>query len=66
MPFLVLMITRALQDLRERLRLPWGFLAAYLIVVALLFAMFYPVLSGLPVNVVYKDTLLRWLPSWTF
>lgn len=58
------MITRALQDLRERLRLPCGFLAAYFVFVVLLFAMFYPGLSGVPVNVAYKDTPLLWLPSW--
>ena len=65
-PFLVLMITRVMQDLRERLRLPWVFLVAYLTIVALLFGMFYPVLSGLPVDASYKDAMLRWLPSWTF
>ena len=65
-PFTVLMITRAVQDLRERLRLPWFVLAGYLIAVALLFGMFYPVLSGLPVDRQYIDTRLRWLPSWTF
>jgi Gpi18-like mannosyltransferase/4-amino-4-deoxy-L-arabinose transferase-like glycosyltransferase len=65
-PFMVLMITRTIRDLCERLRLPWFALGGYLTVVALLFAIFYPVLSGIPVPVDYKDSFLRWLPTWTY
>ncbi|WP_438317675.1 glycosyltransferase family 39 protein [Candidatus Caldatribacterium sp. SIUC1] len=31
-----------------------------------LFALFYPILSGLPVSRAYVARFLRWFPSWTF
>jgi dolichyl-phosphate-mannose-protein mannosyltransferase len=37
---------------------------AYTAIVLILFAMFYPVLSGHPCSVQYADTWLKWFKSW--
>jgi dolichyl-phosphate-mannose--protein O-mannosyl transferase len=41
------------------------FVLSYLILTALLFFFFYPVISGFPVSYEYKEQL-RWLSGWTF
>ena len=38
---------------------------AYLGLVVLLFALFYPVISGAPASIEYVRAL-EWLPGWTF
>jgi dolichyl-phosphate-mannose--protein O-mannosyl transferase len=38
----------------------------YVALAAMLFIMFYPVLSGMQVSKGYVDTVLRWFPSWVF
>jgi dolichyl-phosphate-mannose--protein O-mannosyl transferase len=35
-------------------------------VAALLFVLFYPVLSGMVVDKEYVTDVLRWFPSWVF
>jgi dolichyl-phosphate-mannose--protein O-mannosyl transferase len=40
-------------------------IAGVLIVTAVLFCLFYPVISGYPVVVEYKESL-RWLDGWIF
>ncbi|MBN1761709.1 MAG: glycosyltransferase family 39 protein [Methanomicrobia archaeon] len=42
-----------------------GFVIAFLILVAVLFFLFYPVISGYPVAYEYKESL-RWLSGWVF
>ncbi len=69
-PFFVLAVTLALQDVLGSPRAPafrrWlglGAVSLYLAVVALTFAFFYPVLSGQPLP--YAEWLQRmWFPSW--
>ena len=66
-PFLALFLTFALRELfgkapGKRRFAPLGVAAAAVI----LFALFYPVLSGLAVPSGYVNTFLRWLPSWQF
>lgn len=61
-PFIVLMITYFFKNYAARLNVKLVF--AYLIVVLILFVMFYPVLTGIPVAKVYVDIFLKWLPSW--
>ncbi|MNI93732.1 hypothetical protein D3C73_1517290 [compost metagenome] len=39
---------------------------AYVAVAALLFVLFYPVLSGMVVDRAYVTDVLRWFPSWVF
>jgi len=41
-------------------------LHAYLTAVAVCFALFYPVLSGLTVSRSYAEHVLKWLPGWQF
>ncbi len=64
-PFLIAAAAMMLMELerkKPRLRwLKWALLAA----AAVLFGMFYPVLSGMTIPIEY-GRLLRWLPSWTF
>ena len=65
-PFIILMICHYI-DVKsntmdeKKLRL-W--LCVYLVVAALVFAFFYPVLSGMDVPLAYAR-LTRWLPTWT-
>jgi len=63
-PMLILAMTFFLNE-------SWGdsskrkFVAAYLVAATVAFAIFYPVISGLPIPDQYRQ-LLRWLPSWVF
>ena len=50
------------QNGRHGRRCVWGFALGSLA----LFALFYPALSGLPVNNALATRLLGWLPSWPF
>lgn len=62
-PFVVLMIGySACQLIGEKHRT--AVLAAYAAAVVILFAMFYPVLSGMPVSVDYVRDFLKWFNSW--
>jgi len=36
----------------------------YAIIVIALFALFYPVLSGLPISYNFVHTFLQWMPRW--
>jgi len=41
-------------------------LGACVVLSGILFVMFYPVISGLPVNAGYVTGFLEWLPTWEF
>ena len=64
--FLTLSLCRVFSLMRgnsQHWKLPvYGFTGAS----AALFAVFYPVLSGLTVSQTYADGFLRWLPTWPF
>ncbi len=64
--FLTLSLCRVFSLMRgnsQHWKLPvYGFAGAS----AALFAVFYPVLSGLTVSQTYADGFLRWLPTWPF
>lgn len=65
-PFLVLMLGYTGVQLKKRMR-PGGFYslcAIYCLAVLVLFVMFYPVISGMPVSGEYVDKYLRWMDSW--
>jgi len=64
-PFVVMMIVFAIRRLEERHPKVTKWLPVYMAVVLLLFAAFYPVLTGLPISSAYGK-LLRWLPTWYF
>jgi dolichyl-phosphate-mannose--protein O-mannosyl transferase len=65
-PFLILFLVYSLKTITERYKHGHTVSVAYLIVAGLLFAMFYPVLSGMVVSKEYVNFGLRWFQSWIF
>ncbi len=65
-PFLVLMIGYTALYLKKKMKPRYFYLlcAAYTLAVIVIFMMFYPVISGMPVSGSYVDTFLRWMDSW--
>jgi predicted membrane-bound dolichyl-phosphate-mannose-protein mannosyltransferase len=72
-PFMIFAVTYWLQlpfekdwsSQKRTGRIAKGLVIAFLILVAVLFVLFYPVLSGYPVTYDYKESL-RWLSGWIF
>lgn len=65
-PFLVLCIVYVCKVLEEEGKLHRLVKYGYMSVVLALFAMFYPILSGLVVDKSYVRDVLRWFPTWYF
>ena len=63
-PFLILSIVYGAKDFLEYYPKQSILLWIYLAIVAGLFLLFYPVLSGYEVPKAYVDNVLLWLPSW--
>ncbi len=65
-PFMIFFIVYALRDLENRF--PWFKHTShvYVALCILLFALFYPVLSGTAVDKSYVETFLRWFKTWVF
>ena len=65
--FLVLAIARIFEDLRRR-DVQWRYsIGSFTAVCVLLFAMFYPVLSGVKVSMMYTKYYLKWFSdTWPF
>ncbi|MHC1610051.1 MAG: phospholipid carrier-dependent glycosyltransferase [Candidatus Methanospirareceae archaeon] len=66
-PFMILAITYWMNELQEKAS-KGEFIAVItviLILTAVLFCIFYPVISGYPVAIEYKESL-RWLEGWIF
>jgi len=63
-PLLVLTVTYFLKELWKK-RYGKLVVLVYLVIVAVLFVLFYPVISGYPVPYGWKE-VLRWLQSWMF
>ncbi len=63
-PFLVLMIAHFVHRTYRSSKLIKPCFIAFTIVAVLLFIMFYPAISGFPVEGDYVREFLRWLPSW--
>jgi dolichyl-phosphate-mannose--protein O-mannosyl transferase len=57
-PFLALLLACAFEKIRRR----WALVM--MAVTALLFAVFFPILTGLPVDAGIARAVLRWLPRW--
>ena len=65
-PFVVLTITWAFKHIIDRRPSLRVCAIGYVVIVAGLFALFYPVLSGLPISTEFVRTYLQWLPRWHF
>lgn len=63
-PFLVLMIAHFVHRMHQHKVRIKPFFVAFTIATVLLFIMFYPVISGFPVDGDFVRDYLRWLPSW--
>lgn len=64
-PFIVLALAYVLQSWSRRSKDAWPTAVAIMCASVLLFAVFYPELSGLPVPRTYLEAL-QWLPRWTW
>lgn len=69
-PFVILMIGYAMVQFTSTKKIKckkmvYVLCGAYLLAVVGVFVMFYPVLSGYPVNAAYVEKYLCWLDSWT-
>lgn len=62
-PFLILMFTYFIKDCLYP-KFKNKVLIGTIFLTALLFVMFYPVISGMPVNTFYINTFLKWFCSW--
>ncbi|WP_150271926.1 glycosyltransferase family 39 protein [Paenibacillus tepidiphilus] len=65
-PFMILAIVYIMKLLEDRFAEMKYVRYTYVAVAAVLFIMFYPVLSGMEVNRGYVTDILRWFPSWVF
>ncbi|WP_342481027.1 phospholipid carrier-dependent glycosyltransferase [Paenibacillus sp. FSL L8-0340] len=65
-PFMILAIVYIMKLLDSKYREARYIRYAYVAVAALLFVLFYPVLSGMVVDKEYVTDVLRWFPSWVF
>jgi len=65
-PFVIFSIVYIIREFLESYHGFKYYVYAYLTVVAVLFVMFYPVISGMVIDRAYAARFLRWLPSWIF
>ncbi len=64
-PFMIICIVYTFEFFLEKYNKPKSYMLLYLAVAALLFAVFYPALSGMMVSAEHIDKL-KWLDSWYF
>jgi dolichyl-phosphate-mannose-protein mannosyltransferase len=65
-PFFILAITFFYKQIKEKNPDKSKLLYSYLALTAVVFVMFYPILSGLTVDRTYAEHALKWLPRWQF
>lgn len=63
-PFLVLMTAHSVYRIYQNHKIIKSCFLGFTIIAILLFIMFYPVISGFPIDGNYVRIFLRWLPSW--
>ena len=66
LPFVILCSAYALNYIKNNIKHGKYFIIAYFAVTAILFVIFYPVLTGIPVENSYIMNFTRWFPSWSF
>lgn len=64
-PFIIFAITYNIEHIIKKNKKNKKIIILYLVLVAVLFAVFYPALTGIEVPLKYIESL-RWLPSWFF
>jgi len=65
-PFLILSLVYIAEYIEKRNPKFYKIRIGYVIAAAIIFAMFYPALSGMVVSEHYINHILRWFPSWVF
>lgn len=63
-PFITLMLVYTMVKMVQRKPKWLKWMVVYTVLAVVLFALFYPVLSGYPVEVSYVKTFLKWFGSW--
>lgn len=63
-PFIIISLTSVLKDISDRFKKGWFAAVVLLAVSAVLFIMFYPVISGFTVDRAYVVNILKWFESW--
>ena len=63
---MILCSAYALNYIKNNIKHGKYFIIAYFAVTAILFVIFYPVLTGIPVENSYIMNFTRWFPSWSF
>lgn len=66
MPFLICFIIYAMQNLEGKMPRFKFVSNAFAVACIVLFAMFYPVLTGIPVSKEWTETMLVWFDTWVF
>ena len=64
-PFLIILVVYWLKNIESDFKYGKYFMWEFVIACIAMFALFYPVITGIPFNTDYI-TNLRWLPSWPF
>lgn len=65
LPFLILLVVYWLKNIETDFKLGKRFVLGFVIACIVMFAVFYPVITGIPFNREYIEGL-RWLPTWPF
>ena len=64
MPFIILATVLFFEDLYDKKTWAKPVIIGFMVLVVALYALFYPVLTGIPMTS-FHASLLKWLPSWT-
>ncbi len=63
-PFIILSLTSVLKDISDRFKKGCFVAFVLLVISAILFVMFYPVISGFVTDRAYVLNVLKWFDSW--
>ncbi len=66
LPFLICFVIYAMRDLEGRYKKFGRYSTVFVAVCFILFLMFYPVISGVPVSRFWVETFLDWFDPWVF
>jgi dolichyl-phosphate-mannose-protein mannosyltransferase len=65
-PFIILLTVYCVRRIERRFPKVQWLTYAFMAVVIVLFALFYPIISGVPAQKTYFSDVLRWFQSWVF